>query len=241
MVRNNHITISAAGQGSRIRNAMDEMGYPKDMPKSLLPTGTGETLLGRIVRQASEMGHVMVYVNYDHIRTIGEHEDMSPDISLLINRNIYSALGPIYLDLLRTGKRSLMAAGDFWADFNWSDFLRFHESHNKPVSILVGPSVPTNEGAKFNVADDGTVTSWERVDKTTSDDLINIGAYIIDPEKAVLETVRTLHEKKNHKEDPFNDAMIKAGLMAAYVLKDTAYNVNNIDVYKALLKGITEK
>lgn len=241
MIRNNHITISAAGQGSRIRSAMNEMGFPNDMPKSLLPTGTAETLLGRITRQASEMGRVMVYVNYDHARIIGEHEDMPSDISLLINKNIYSALGPIYLDLLRTGKRSLMAAGDFWAEFEWSDFLRFHESHNKPVSILVGPSVSTYEGAKFHVADDGTVTSWERVERTTSQDLINIGAYIIDPEKAVMETVQTLHERKDHKEDPFNDAMIKAGLMAAYVLKDTAYNVNNIDVYKALLDGTAKK
>lgn len=187
------------------------------------------------------MGHVMTYVNYDHVRTIGEHEDIPADMSLLINRNIYSALGPIYLDLLRTGKRSLMAAGDFWADFKWSDFLQFHESHNKPVSILVGPSVPTYEGAKFNVGVDGTVISWERVDRTTSEDLINIGAYIIDPEKAVMETVRVLHEQKNHKEDPFNDAMIKAGLMAAYVLDKTAYNVNNIDVYKALLQGTAKK
>lgn len=237
MVRNNHITISAAGQGSRIRNAMNEMGYPSSMPKSLLPTGNGETLLGRISRQASEMGHVMVYVNYDHVRTIGEHKDMPSDISLLINRNVYSALGPIYLDLLRTGKRSLMAAGDFWADFKWSDFLQFHENHDKPVSILVGPSVPTCEGAKFNVTNDGTVLSWDRVDKTTAKDLINIGAYIIDPEKSVMKTVQTLHHDKNHKEDPFNDAMIKAELMAAYVLEETAYNVNNIDVYKALLEG----
>lgn len=235
MVRNPHITISAAGQGSRIREAMTNMGYPEDLPKSLLPTGAGETLLGRITRQAMEVGHVMLYVNYDHVRTIGESPDMPSDISLLINRNVYGPLGPIYLDLARTGRRCMMAAGDFWAEFEWSKFLAFHESHHKPVSILVGPSVPTKGGAKFHVAADGTVQSWERVEHTTADDLINIGAYIIDPEKAVLQNIASL-APRDHKEDPFNDMMIRDGLMAAYVLKEPAFNVNNEMVYKELAR-----
>lgn len=235
MINNPHITISAAGQGSRIREAMNEMGFPQDMPKSLLPTGAGETLLGRITRQAQEVGHVMLYVNYDHVRTIGESPDMPSDISLLINRNVYGPLGPIYLDLFRTKQRCFMAAGDFWADFKWSEFIQFHESHDKPVSILVGPSISAKEGARFHVADDGTVLSWERVERTTEDDLINIGAYIIDPEKAVLKKIAAL-QPKNHKEDPFNDSMIADGLMAAYVLKNKAFNVNNEEVYKALVE-----
>lgn len=240
MNSNRHITISAAGQGSRIRKAMDGMGFPSNMPKSLLPTGNGETLLGRITRQAMEVGHVKLYVNYDHVRTIGESSDMPADISLLINRNIYGPLGPIYLDLQYTGRRCFMAAGDFWADFRWSEFIAFHERHDKPVSILVGPSVPTTEGARFNVASDGTVTSWERREKTTESDLINIGAYIIDPEKAVIRNIAKL-DSHDHKEDPFNNLMINDGLMAAYVLKDTAFNVNNGEVYKKLLAYTADK
>lgn len=237
MINNNHITISAAGQGSRIRSAMNEMGFANNMPKSLLPSGNGETLLGRICRQAEEIGHVKVYVNYDHVKTIGECKDIPKNISLLINRNIYGPLGPLYLDLMQTKKRSFMAAGDFWADFKWKEFLDFHESHDKPVSILIGPSVATVGGARFNVNEDNSVISWERVDNTTSEDLINIGAYIVDPEKAVMKKLSKLIEDKNHKEDPFNDALIKDGLMAAYVLSKKAYNVNNIEVYKSLLEN----
>lgn len=234
MKRNNHITVSAAGQGSRIRDAMNGLGFPLEMPKSLLPTGQGETLLGRIIRQASVVGHVLLYVNYDHARMIGESSDIPNDISLLINRNIYGPLGPIYLDLFRTRKRCMMAAGDFWANLDWTKFLEFHDSHNMPISIVVGRSSPTNDGAKFIINGDFRVKSWERVPETTEHDLINIGAYIIDPTNEVIEKLQGL-DITDHKEDSFNNAMIPEGLMAAYVLEEPSFNVNNIDVYNAML------
>jgi NDP-sugar pyrophosphorylase family protein len=141
-------------------------------------------------------------------------------------------------DIERTHQRTLACAGDFWANFKWGEFLRFHEQQDTPVSILVGPSVPTFEGARFRVKDNGVVSGWERVDHTTEQDLINIGAYIVDPEKLVMKKLR---EMTWHKEDPFNDAMIAGGLMSAYVLNETAYNVNNPQVYAALVQNTTVK
>ena len=225
------ITISAAGKGERMKSSIVELGFPEDTPKPLLPTGRQETLVGRIARQAMEIANVELYVNYDTIRPIGEHPDIPRDIQLLVNRNIFGPLGPLYLDLFRSQDQSMMAAGDFWADFKWSEFLDFHDSQNTPVSILVAPSVPTYEGARFNVRDDGIIKNWERVERTSTTDLINIGAYIVDPEKLVLQKIR---EITTHKEDPFNDAMIESGLMSAYVLSEPAFNVNNAEIYRAM-------
>lgn len=229
------IHIAAGGKGTRIREGMDSWGFQPGFPKHLLPTGTGETLLGRIVNQALEIGHPAIYANYDNVRAIGESTDIHPSVTLSIARNCNGPLSPLVHDITRTRERTFACAGDFWADFKWGDFLGFHMSHDTPVSILVGPSVPTYEGARFKVHEEsGLVESWERVDHTTPEDLINIGAYIVDPEKLVLRKLQDLHE---HKEDFFNDTMIEAGLMSAYVLDSTAYNVNNPQVYAELIQA----
>lgn len=229
------IHIAAGGNGTRIREGMDSWGFQPGFPKHLLPTGTGETLLGRIVNQALEIGHPAIYANYDNVRAIGESTDIHPSVTLSIARNCNGPLSPLVHDITRTRERTFACAGDFWADFKWGDFLGFHMSHDTPVSILVGPSVPTYEGARFKVNEDnGLVESWERVEYTTSEDLINIGAYIVDPEKLVL---RKLQDLERHKEDDFNDTMIESSLMSAYVLDGTAYNVNNPQVYAELIQA----
>lgn len=228
------IHIAAGGSGTRIREGMNYLGFAPGFPKHLLPTGSGETLLGRIVRQTLEIGHPAVYANYDNVRHIGESDDIDPSISLLIARNCNGPLSPLVHDITRTNQQTYACAGDFWANFKWSEFADYHQSHDRPVTILVGPSVPTYEGARFNIGDDGAVDSWERVERTTSSDLINIGAYIVDPEKLVMKKLRELTW---HKEDPFNDAMIGSGLMQAYVLDQPAYNVNNPEVYAALVQN----
>jgi NDP-sugar pyrophosphorylase family protein len=233
---NQHITISAAGKATRIRDWMCEQGFPEGTPKSALPTGAGETLLGRIVRQAMPIGHPQIFGNYDTMRGLGEIEDLPRDVTLVVNRNITGPLGPIYLDTLRTEKQSYMAAGDFWADFSWQDFVDFHNDHDKLASILVAPSVPTMQGARFNVQADGSVQSWERVERTTNSDLINIGCYIMDGQDEGMREVISRLNPKTHKEDPFNDAMIAIDSLAAFVLNGPAFNANNSSVYQAMVK-----
>lgn len=235
MAINPTVHVSAGGNGTRIKEGMEYLGFSPGFPKHLLPTGEGsETLLGRIIRQAKEVGHVAVYANYDNVRFIGESRDIDPDISLQIARGFNGPMTAMIKAIGRTNDRTFASAGDFWADFSWKDFAAFHEGHDRPVSILVGPSVPTYEGARFKVDDNGQVESWERVQRTSESDLINIGAYIVDPEKLVL---RKLRELAWHKEDPFNDIMIEDKLMAAYVLETPSYNVNNPEVYAALVQN----
>lgn len=234
-IANNGITISAAGKATRIKDWMHRAGYEEGTPKSALPTGAGETLLGRVVRQAMPVGRVAVYGNYDTMRGLGETPDLPRDIDLVVNRNIIGPLGPLYLDALRTGHQSYMAAADFWAELDWSEFIRFHNEHDRPASILVARSVAAKEGAKFDVAGDGTVRSWERVDETKASDLINIGAYIIDGGNPDVMSIVTELNAKTHKEDPFNSAAIEQGLLGAFVLDTLAFNVNNEGIYRAMV------
>lgn len=233
-IHNEHVTISAAGQATRIRSWMHEAGFAEGTPKSALPTGAGESLIGRITRQAMPLGRVAIYGNYDTVRGIGEVPDLPRDIDLLVNRNVIGPLGPIYLDALRTEKQSYMGAADFWADFSWEEFRDFHNAHSKPVSILVAPSVAAKGGARFNLTDDGTVENWERVEETTANDLINIGAYIIDGQNPDINQILRELNRTTHKEDPFNDVMIAKGAMAAFIANGKAFNANNGEVYEAM-------
>ena len=233
---NDHVTVSASGQASRMRPYLIEQGFPDGTPKSALLTGEGESLLGRVTKQSMEIGHPILYANYISAPFFRKAAGMPQDVTLEINVNIEGPLGPIYHDALRTHKQSYMIAADLWAEFSMEDFRKFHNSHDKPASILVGPSVPAKGGARFNVAKDGTVESWERVENTTEDDLINIGVYIMDGfDPRMVEVIDSL-VSKTHKEDPFNDAMIEKGLLAAYVLPSLAFNANNKQVYEALKK-----
>lgn len=235
-VPNDHITVSAAGKATRISDWMYSTGYAEGTPKSALPTGAGETLLGRVVRQAMPIGRVAVYGNYSTMRGLGEVPDLPRDIDLVVNRNIIGPLGPIYLDALRTGRQSYMAAADFWAELDWKEFVAFHNDHDRPASILVAPSVPAKEGARFQVAADGAVKSWERVAETKASDLINIGAYIIDGDRPEIMDIVSDLNATTHKEDPFNSAAIEKGLLGAYVLDSLAFNVNNQHIYRAMLE-----
>lgn len=234
--RNPRITISAAGQASRIRSWMDEAGYPEGTPKSALMTGAGESLLGRIVRQAMPIGHVAIVGNYKTIEPLAKIDDLPRDVSVELNRNITGPLGPIYLDALRTGRQSYMSAGDYWAEMDWEDMLAFHNSHDNPATIMVAPSIPVPGGARFDVAEDGAVRKWERVEYTSSADLINIGAYIIDGDNPEIMGIVEKLNSTTHKEDPFNDATIGAGILSAYVLSEKAFNVNNGEIYRYLVE-----
>ena len=239
---NRHITISAAGQGSRISAWMIESeGYRPGMPKSSLRTAQNESLMGRVVRQAIEVGDIRIVANYKSIEFIGKDPDLPRDVILEINRNITGPLGPIYLDVLKTKKQSYMVAGDIWAEFRWSDFIDFHNSHGNPVSILLAKSTPVNKGAIFIVNAAGSVLSWKRVKRTAEADYINIGAYIIDGHNAKIRQMVANLNAMTHMESAFNDAMIQAGFMSAYCLDCPAFNINESETYMAMLEHSKNK
>ena len=91
---NRHITVSAAGQNSRIAPWIKASGkYPSGTPKSSLKTAENESLMGRAVRQAMEVGEIRIVANYDTIKPIGVDPDLPRNVILEINRNITGPLG----------------------------------------------------------------------------------------------------------------------------------------------------
>jgi NDP-sugar pyrophosphorylase family protein len=237
------VHISAGGNGTRIRKFMQDVGYDPEYPKHLLPTRGNGTLLGEITMQAAEIGRPVVHTNGTNVNKIAESRSLHPDTLIVRERITEGPLGPLVRELRRKGGQVLACAGDFWAEFDWMDFKEFHDDHGLPVSILVSKSVPTQDGATFEIGDDGFVNSWKRVDNTRPEQVINIGAYIVDWTAAVSRILNSgmfvdTSGSRFYKEDSFNGAMIAEGLMSAYCPPGLAYNVNTSEVYDQLLANL---
>lgn len=198
-------------------------------PKHLLPIGQ-ETVLGRIVKQARQFGRPVIRANADNASYF---QDLLKDTytQILVDAEQTGPPGPLFRTLANARQTTFACAGDFWAAFSRPDFYSFHKSSGFPVTVLAGPSVVTEFGARFSVGAEGEVQSWERVTRTITTDLINIGAYIVDPDSQVLAYVNST---SRHNEDQFFDAMIALGFMNEYVLPTKAYNVNDPCFYDAL-------
>lgn len=223
--------ISAGGKGERISSYIHSQG--NSYPKHLLPIPTpSRTILGEIVDKSSVFFEsVKVWSSESNYPSICSGIDSNRTHAVEIDDDMTGPLGPMVRNLLSSHERTFGCAGDFFCNFSWNDFLVFHEGHSLPVSILIANSVPTKKGATFN-AQNGKVTSWNRVDQTTTDDLINIGCYIIDPDDMVIQKLKSL---KEHKEDLFFDSLIPTGFIAGYNPGNIGFNINIADVYEKLL------
>lgn len=228
------LNVSAGGKGERIAAYIATMS--PFLPKHLLPIPTsGGTLLGEIVLKAGK--------SFDEIR-VWSSKETYPRIVLgleklaatnvVVDAQMSGPLGPLVRHALETKSRAYGCAGDFYCDFSWNDFEKFHESHGRPVSILVARSVAAPKGASFHV-ENGRVNSWERVPRTSKKDLINMGCYIIDPTPEVLQRFEKMSV---HKEDELFDLLIPDGLVTGYDPGVVGFNVNVPEVYESLLHAL---
>lgn len=226
--------ISAGGNGTRIASYISSV--PLDVPKHLLPIPcAGGTLLGEIVRGAGPVfDQVQVWANQETCVQLAQALNPYFHTNVHIDTDMTGPMGPVVRHLLQTERRTYGCAGDFYSDFDWDAFERFHDVHGRPISILVAKSVPAPGGARF-LLEAGCVASWERVDRTTEEDRINIGCYIVDPVPEVVEALRAL---KRHKEDPFFDAFVPRGLVTGYDPGTIGYNVNVSAVYEELVRAL---
>lgn len=223
--------VSAGGRGERIAAYISSIR--PFLPKHLLPIPTeGRTILGEIIFKAhTHFEEITVWSSKETYPRIAlALEDLMP-VGVRVDAKMTGPLGPMVRRLLATRQRTFGCAGDFYCDFSWKEFEKFHEAHGLPISILVAKSVPAPGGARFHL-NGGDITGWERVEKTTKDDRINIGCYIIDP---VPEVVACLEAMKKHKEDPFFDIFIPKKLVAGYDPGLSGFNVNVAEVYEHLL------
>ncbi len=225
------LNVSAGGKGERIAAYIATMS--PFLPKHLLPIPTdGGTLLGEIVQNAGR--------NFDEVRVWSSKETYSRivlGLEKLTNTNVSvdvhmtGPLGPLIREVLATKSRAYGCAGDFYCDFSWVEFEKFHEAHERPVSILVARSVAAPKSARFHV-ESGYVNSWERVLLTSKKDLINIGCYIIDPTPDILGKIDKM---KAHKEDELFDLLIPERLVSGYDPGTVGFNVNVPEIYESLL------
>ncbi len=181
------VVITAAGEGTRIRDFMsDHLELPPDYPKHLLPTGgpNGETLLGRIVQLANEAPlkePPIVYVRPENMHYFEDAHDLGP---LVMDTEKFShAVDPIYHRVRRTGARVLGCAGDFFSDgFSWQEMIERHEEGGAAMSLFVERSPQPVNALVLDVDDESRrIRGSRRPSVSGEGEYTNVGAYIIDP------------------------------------------------------------
>ena len=237
----NGVHIVAGGYGTRLREFMDDKGYEQSYPKHLLPTGkpNGETILGRIVRQAMSAptdAPPIIHANEQNAPSIEGHPDIDPSAEVKVG-NYPNCLLPILANLTQTRKRTFGCAGDFYADFSWDDMVTSHDAQPYPITFMVGRTVEVDRGLTFDVSENGKIERMKRVERSNSDDLINIGVYMFDPRETVMDALEALATKRQlDKASSIANHLIGEGLVGAYILPSTPYNVNTGETYAALLE-----
>lgn len=228
--------VSAGGRGARMGPYLATISPM--LPKHLLPIpAPGGSLLGNIVlRGHQSFDEVKVWTSKDTYPRIALGLERLATTNVVIDGGMTGPLGPMIRSLLATKERTYGSAGDFYCNFSWEKFEAFHESHRRPVSILVAKSVAAPQGARFLVKN-GLISGWERVQRTTQDDFINLGCYIMDPDPVLMRRLRAMGK---HKEDPFFDALIEKGMVAGYDPGVPGFNINVSEVYELLLQALAE-
>lgn len=246
MYRSPEIDIAAGGQSSRLREYLNCAGLPDNYPKMLLPTGEPDdrTLLGRIIRQAQDTiddSRVTVHTTCENGAHISAHKDIAPLLArerASIQYGVFqNSFHPFIPKVMKERGRVIGASGDFYADLDWEELLAAHDSSDYPVTFLVGRTVVVEEGAAFTVEDDGRISNFWRPPKSEGNELINVGVYVFEPTKPVLSALADLVSPSEvAKEEVIVNRLIDSGLLGAYVLPSTPFNVNTPETYAALLE-----
>jgi NDP-sugar pyrophosphorylase family protein len=122
-----------------------------------------------------------------------------------------------------------------YCKFDWSDFGRFHNSHDMPATLIAAKSCPVRKAAVFDI-DGDVIKSWKRAEISSATDFINMGAYIFD---GTEELVRICNGLTPHTEDVIFEALIQKRLLAAYCIESIGFNINEESTYKALEEHCT--
>ena len=223
--------ISAGGMGTRISDYINS-NYDSNIPKHLLPLPNKLTLLDEVVKNALVFfDSVTIWVNSSNFELISSSMENYKSIEVKIDKEMTGPLGPVIREVLSCREVSFGCAGDFYCDFSWKNFYKFHQQSESSISILTTKSVSTHKGARFHLSG-RVIESWERVDITTAQDFINIGCYIINPDAKVFSDLTNLVK---HKEDEFFDIFIPKRVISGYNPGSLGFNVNTPDVYKHLV------
>lgn len=230
------LIISAGGKNERMKDFLLE--YFDGVPKHLLLLSKRKTIIEEITRSAQRyFEKIIISSNIENKFIFQRIFKNSNKVAIEIDKFLTGPLGPICRELLKTKKRVYGCAGDFFCQFSWKEFDKFHNSHTKPISILIAPSFSMSDGASFTLEKD-IIVSWKRVKRTKNFDLINIGAYIIDPYPQVIKIISTI---EYYKEDIFFDLFVPYRLVCGYNPNKIGFNINTPETYKKLYIWLKKK
>lgn len=225
--------ISAGGQNLRIKDFL--RSEFNDIPKHILPIPGSTSIIEKIVKDAYEdFDELIIHANSNNHFFFESLFEEKPKVQVVIDYICDGPLGPVISDL-ETSDTCFACAGDLVCDATWKSFSDFHQSHSMPVSILVAKSIAVPLGAKFTV-ENKVITSWQRVNYSKSDNLINIGYYII--EKEVLSIIKNLARKD---ENSFFDALIPMSKIGGYIFPEISFNINTDISYKKMCEVYSKK
>ena len=241
------VLVCAGGASTRIREMLDAEGLPPDYPKHLLPTGgpDHETLLGRIVKQASQAPINQPPIIYAAPQTVGYMQrDPSVGPATFSTEAFNFSVDPLYYRLRKYGQRVLGCAGDFYSDFTWAGFISEHDRRETPMSVLAGPSAGSPNAAIYEV-EDGVVTNFYRPEGGSDPTALkNIGAYIIDPDPrvmAVLDELLPVNPAESLPDDTIFNRLVMDGLVGAITnVGSNHFNVNSVAEYQDMLQRLSE-
>ena len=232
------LMIIAGGQGSRIKKMFNTTYV--DFTKHVLPIPErGGSIIGAIVSKAEK-----VFSNIDIIAS----DTTVPFLTPLFqdNQNVgivndQKLIGPLYYPfkkIIEDGQRVFACCGDIYSNFNWNEMERFHNEHKGAVTILISKSFETQNAACFEINDLGQVINYQRKPQSTSNDLINIGAYILDPSPDLTRIINELIAQRFCKEDLFFEKCIEARILYGYTPRGLSCNINTPEMYSNLVQSL---
>lgn len=241
IVHEKKLIVIAGGEGSRIKEMFNDRAAP--FTKHFLPLPEkGGSIIGAVIEKSREHFDVIEIsaskntINFATTTFAGQEK-----IKVTNDEKMIGPLGPPLLALLAEGKRVFACCGDVYSNFDWKEMESFHDKSGSPVSILVAKSFPAEKAACFNVDENGKIVGWDRKEKSTAEDYINIGGYIIDPSPEVVKIAQELIAQGKCKEDLFFEKCIEAGILSGFKEPGFSCNINTPDVYEALVTQLVEK
>ena len=237
--------VAAGGRSTRLRRTIDSLGFEPFYPKHLLPTGNplGETILGRILRQAlPSTDRQVVHAHSENLSTIRSHSDI-PSQAEVVLAPPDNAFGPFIRPLIAHRGRILGASGDHYVDASpWLGLLDHHDSGPFPVTFAVARVQPVESGLVYEIEDNGRISDFYRDRRTHEQNPVNVGVYVFEDSEVVLNSLAKLgiteHTSLPLRPSPEEIArqLVNDGLVGAYELPPfTAFNVNDAETYATLL------
>lgn len=229
------IHLAAAGKGTRMKAAIEEMGYG-DRPKHLLPTGepNGVTLVERNLQLArAATDQVYVHVNAANKRLIQDAVAIEPGELVVVDPD-ESPLGPFtFTDIMGPDQTGASVAGDVFIDgLSWEHVIKEHLANPHPVSFLVAKQTAPPGSATFGIDHEtGQIKKFERSQETQKT-LRNVGLYIFTLCPPVIELLEayTAMPGAGH-EDAFATELVAAGLVRAQMHHGAFFNINGMADY----------